>query len=149
MCSSFLIRSSDHDDSRSRGILIGSLSLQSWDHHRDDSDMPMRPRVTLPRSAQYCVHRIIYFSLDFSHFLAILSPMQSLSSIISSHISILYGDISLSPTLSAPPRAEHGEYCFGVFTLAKPLGKAPAIIAGEIASSLRADTEHFTQVNVI
>jgi arginyl-tRNA synthetase len=75
--------------------------------------------------------------------------MQTLSSIISSHISALYGDISFSPTLSAPPKVEHGEYCFGVFTLAKPLGKAPNIIAEEIAVELRKDTEHFTQVNVI
>jgi arginyl-tRNA synthetase len=75
--------------------------------------------------------------------------MQTLSSIISTHISTLYGDIPFSPTLSAPPKVEHGEYCFGVFTLAKPLGKAPNIIAEEIAVELRKDTEHFTQVNVI
>ena len=75
--------------------------------------------------------------------------MQSLSSIISSHISTLYSDISFSPTLSAPPRAEHGEYCFGVFTLAKPLGKSPNMIAEEIATVLRWDATHFTQVNTI
>lgn len=75
--------------------------------------------------------------------------MQTLPSIISAHIAALYSDISFSPTLSAPPRAEHGEYCFGVFTLAKPLGKAPAQIAEEIAIRLREDTAHFTQVNVI
>ncbi len=75
--------------------------------------------------------------------------MQTLSSIISAHISTLYGDIVFSPTLSAPPRSEHGEYCFGVFILAKPLGKSPNQIAEEIATVLRGDTEHFTQVNVI
>ena len=75
--------------------------------------------------------------------------MQTLPSIISAHIAALYGDIVFSPTLSAPPKAEHGEYCFGVFTLAKPLGKAPTQIAEEIASRLREDTNHFTQVNVI
>ncbi len=75
--------------------------------------------------------------------------MQTLSSLISTHISTLYWDIPFSPTLSAPPRAEHGEYCFGIFTLAKPLGKSPNMIAEEIASSLRADIENFTQVNVI
>ena len=75
--------------------------------------------------------------------------MQTLQSIISAHIAALYGDIVFSPTLSAPPKLEHGEYCFGVFTLAKPLGKAPAQIAEEIAIRLREDTTHFTQVNVI
>lgn len=75
--------------------------------------------------------------------------MQNLTTIISSHISNLYGDISFSPTLSAPPKPEHGEYCFGVFTLAKPLGKSPNIIAEEIATELRKDITHFTQVNTI
>jgi arginyl-tRNA synthetase len=75
--------------------------------------------------------------------------MQTLPSIISAHIAALYSDISFSPTLSAPPKAEHGEYCFGVFTLAKPLGKAPTQIAEEIANMLREDTTNFTQVNVI
>lgn len=75
--------------------------------------------------------------------------MQNLTTLISSHIQNLYGDISFSPTLSAPPKSEHGEYCFGVFTLAKPLGRAPNIIAEEIATELRKDTDNFTQVNVI
>ncbi len=75
--------------------------------------------------------------------------MQSLQSIIATYISIIYGDISFSPTLSAPPKAEHGEYCFGVFTLAKPLGKSPNMIAEEIAAELRKDTTHFTQINTI
>lgn len=75
--------------------------------------------------------------------------MQNITSIIASHITDLYGDIWFSPTLSAPPKPEHGEYCFGVFTLAKPLGKAPNIIAEEIAGRLRSDTIHFTQVNTI
>lgn len=75
--------------------------------------------------------------------------MQYLTSIISSHIQSLYADISFSPTLSAPPKPEHGEYCFGVFTLAKPLGKSPNIIAEEIAGRLRSDTNNFTQVNTI
>ncbi|MBP9779204.1 arginine--tRNA ligase [Candidatus Gracilibacteria bacterium] len=75
--------------------------------------------------------------------------MPNLTSIISSHISDLYGDIGFFPTLSAPPKSEHGEYCFGVFTLAKPVGKAPNIIAEEIATELHKDVTHFTQVNVI
>jgi arginyl-tRNA synthetase len=75
--------------------------------------------------------------------------MQTLQSIISSHIAALYGDIVFSPTLSAPPKVEHGEYCFGVFTLAKPLGKAPNQIAEEIAAVLRADLDKFTEVNTI
>ena len=74
---------------------------------------------------------------------------MSLSSIISTHISTLYWDIVFSPTLSAPPKVEHGEYCFGVFTLAKPLGKSPNQIAEEIATVLRKDTIHFTQINTI
>ncbi len=72
-----------------------------------------------------------------------------LDSILSTHIQNLYGDIWFAPVLSAPPKAEHGEYCFGVFTLAKPLGKSPNMIATEIANILRNDIEHFTQVNVI
>jgi len=72
-----------------------------------------------------------------------------LTSIISSHISSLYGDILFSPTLSAPPKPEHWEYCFGVFTLAKTLWKSPNIIAEEIATALRSDTDNFTQVNTI
>jgi arginyl-tRNA synthetase len=75
--------------------------------------------------------------------------MKNLQSIISSHISTLYWDTPFSPALSAPPRLEHGEYCFGVFTLAKPLGKSPNVIAEEIATILKWDTEYFTQVNVI
>ncbi len=72
-----------------------------------------------------------------------------LNTIISQHILALYGDIWFSPTLSAPPKPEHGEFCFGVFTLAKPTGKNPAIIAEEIANVLRTDTTYFTQVNTI
>lgn len=75
--------------------------------------------------------------------------MPNLTSIISSQISDLYGDIWFFPSLSAPPKSEHGEYCFGVFTLAKPISKAPNIIAEEIAAELRKDIMYFTQVNVI
>ncbi len=75
--------------------------------------------------------------------------MQNITSIITSHIATLYGDIRFSPVLSAPPKPEHGEYCFGVFTLAKPIGKSPNIIAEEIATVLRSNTTHFTQVNTI
>lgn len=75
--------------------------------------------------------------------------MQNLSSLISAHISSLYGNIDFTVTLSAPPKSELGEYCFGVFPLAKPLAKAPWVIAEEIATKLREDTEHFTQANVV
>lgn len=75
--------------------------------------------------------------------------MQQLINIITSHINSLYGDIGFIPTLSAPPKVEHGEYCFGVFTLAKPTGKNPAIIAEEVASVLRWDTTNFKSVNTI
>lgn len=75
--------------------------------------------------------------------------MQNITTIITSHIVTLYGDIWFSPILSAPPKPEHGEYCFGVFTLAKPLGKSPNIIAEEIATLLRSDITHFIQVNII
>ncbi len=74
---------------------------------------------------------------------------MSLTSIISSHISSLYGNIDFTITLSAPPKSELGEYCFGVFPLAKPLGKAPWVIAEEIATKLREDTDNFTQANVV
>ncbi|MBC7503427.1 arginine--tRNA ligase [Candidatus Gracilibacteria bacterium] len=72
-----------------------------------------------------------------------------LTSIISAHTSALYPNVSFSPILSAPPKSEHGEYCFGVFTLAKPLGKSPNQIAEEIATELRKDSIHFTQINTI
>jgi arginyl-tRNA synthetase len=60
-----------------------------------------------------------------------------IQSIIQSHISSLYGETGFTAVLSAPPKPEHGEYCFGVFTLAKPTGKNPAIIAEEVANVLR------------
>lgn len=75
--------------------------------------------------------------------------MPTLTSIISSHICSLYGNIDFTVTLSAPPKSELGEYCFGVFPLAKPLAKAPWVIAEEIATKLREDTGHFTQANVV
>ena len=72
-----------------------------------------------------------------------------IQSIIQSHISSLYGETGFTAVLSAPPKLEHGEYCFGVFTLAKPTGKNPAIIAEEVANILRSDKEHFKSVNTI
>jgi arginyl-tRNA synthetase len=75
--------------------------------------------------------------------------MQQLINIITSHITSLYGDTGFIPVLSAPPKPEHGEYCFGVFTLAKPTGKNPAIIAEEVASVLKGDTTHFKSINTI
>ena len=72
-----------------------------------------------------------------------------LTSIIKQHVESLYPHIEFSPILSAPPKPEHGEYCFGVFTLAKPLGKSPNIIAEEIATELRKDTDNIISVNTI
>ena len=72
-----------------------------------------------------------------------------IQSIIQSHISSLYGETGFMAVLSAPPKSEHGEYCFGVFTLAKPTSKNPAIIAEEVANILRSDKEHFKSVNTI
>ena len=72
-----------------------------------------------------------------------------LTSIIKQHVESLYPHIEFSPILSAPPKPEHGEYCFGVFTLAKPLGKSPNIIAEEIATELRKDTDNIISGNTI
>ena len=75
--------------------------------------------------------------------------MQNIQSIIRTSIQSLYGlelqvdMIEISPA----PKRELGEYCIGVFTLAKPLGKSPNIIASEIATELAKHTDIFLSTN--
>jgi arginyl-tRNA synthetase len=86
---------------------------------------------------------------SFFRILSYIRHMQQLINIITSHITSLYGDTGFVLSLSAPPKAEHGEYCFGVFTLAKPTLKNPSIIAEEVANVLKGDTTHFKSINTI
>lgn len=64
-------------------------------------------------------------------------------------LSILRSDYNsdYTPELTVAPKPELGEYCINVFPLAKTAGKAPNLIAEEIASKLAKETEIFTQVN--
>lgn len=74
--------------------------------------------------------------------------MQNISSLISSAIQSLY-QIDFSPEITPAPKAELGEYCIGVFQLAKPLGKAPNIIATELAGELVKHTDIFASTSSI
>jgi arginyl-tRNA synthetase len=73
---------------------------------------------------------------------------MSLSSILSQHIHTLYS-IEYIPTLSAPPDTALGEYCFGVFTLAKDVRRPPADIATEVAQHILKDTQHIVSANSV
>lgn len=74
--------------------------------------------------------------------------MQNISSLISSAIQSLY-QIDFSPEITPAPKSELGEYCIGVFQLAKPLGKAPNIIATELATELAKHTDIFVSTSSI
>ena len=75
--------------------------------------------------------------------------MQNIQSIILASIQSLFGlELETSAIeISQAPKPELGEYCIGVFSLAKPLGKSPNIIAGEVASELAKHTEVFTSTS--
>lgn len=72
--------------------------------------------------------------------------MQSIQSLIRATIQSLYG-VDFTPEISPAPKPELGEYCIGVFQLAKPLGKAPNMIAEELATELAKHTEIFTSTS--
>ena len=57
--------------------------------------------------------------------------MQNIQSIILASIQSLYGITLTENTIeiSPAPKRELGEYCIGIFSLAKPLGKSPNIIS--------------------
>lgn len=74
--------------------------------------------------------------------------MQNIHSLISTTIKSLY-NIDFTPEISPAPKPELGEYCIGVFQLAKPLGKAPNQIAAELADELAKHTETFISTNSI
>lgn len=74
--------------------------------------------------------------------------MQNIQSLISTSIKSLY-NIDFIPEISPAPKPELGEYCIGVFQLAKPLSKAPNQIATELATELTKHTETFTSANSI
>ena len=92
---------------------------------------------------------IFLFPLDFFYFFSILPSMQNIQSIILASIQSLYGleletdAIEISPA----PKRELGEYCIGIFSLAKPLGKSPNIIASEIATELAKHTDTFASTS--
>lgn len=74
--------------------------------------------------------------------------MQNIQSLITNTIKSLY-EVDFSPEISPAPKAELGEYCIGVFQLAKPVGKAPNIIAEELARELAKHTDVFVSTNSI
>lgn len=74
--------------------------------------------------------------------------MQNIQSIISTTVKSLY-DVEFTPDISPAPKAELGEYCIGVFQLAKPVGKAPNMIAEEVARELAKHTDIFISTNSI
>ncbi|MDD2693999.1 MAG: arginine--tRNA ligase [Candidatus Gracilibacteria bacterium] len=74
--------------------------------------------------------------------------MQNIQSFITNTIKSLYG-VDFSLEISPAPKAELGEYCIGVFQLAKPVGKAPNMIAEELATELAKNTEFFVSTNSI
>jgi arginyl-tRNA synthetase len=68
--------------------------------------------------------------------------MNFLKDCISRSIKDLY-HIDYSPEISIAPKPELGEYCINIFPLAKTLGKAPDILAKEIAWQLTHDEDVF------
>lgn len=74
--------------------------------------------------------------------------MQNIQSLITNTIKSLYG-VDFSPEISPAPKSELGEYCIGVFQLAKPVGKAPNMIAEELTTELAKNTEFFVSTNSI
>ncbi len=74
--------------------------------------------------------------------------MQHIQNIITQTIHALYG-IDHIPEISPAPKPEVGEYCIGVFQLTKIVGKAPNIIANEIAWELQKYDTIFLSTNSI
>jgi arginyl-tRNA synthetase len=72
--------------------------------------------------------------------------MQNILSLITEAIHTLYG-INFTPDISVAPKPELGEYCTNVFPLAKTLGKAPNLIADEIATELTKEHDTFVSTS--
>lgn len=69
--------------------------------------------------------------------------------VIQSILSILRSDYNsdYTPELTVAPKPELGEYCINVFPLAKTAGKAPNLIAEEIASKLAKSNDIFSSTS--
>jgi|GEM_PF-3682028 len=70
--------------------------------------------------------------------------MQNIQSIINSSIEKLYSS-NYSPEITIAPKSELGEYCINIFPLAKTAGKAPQIIAEEVANTLAKYSDIFAR----
>ena len=74
--------------------------------------------------------------------------MNHIQTLITNVIHSLYG-VDFSPEISPTPKKELGEYCVGVFQLTKIVGKAPNMIAEELAQELGKHTDTFISTNFI
>lgn len=74
--------------------------------------------------------------------------MNHIQTLITNIIHSLYG-VDFSPEISPAPKKELGEYCIGVFQLTKIVGKAPNMIAEELAQELGKHTDTFVSTNSI
>ena len=70
--------------------------------------------------------------------------MQNIQSIINSSIEKLYSS-NYTPEITIAPKSELGEYCINIFPLAKTAGKAPQIIAEEVANILAKYSDIFAR----
>jgi arginyl-tRNA synthetase len=72
--------------------------------------------------------------------------MKNIQSIITTTIYSLY-NTEFSPEISHAPKPELGEYCINIFPLAKTAGKAPPLIAEEVANALAKHTDIFASTS--
>jgi arginyl-tRNA synthetase len=72
--------------------------------------------------------------------------MQTVKTALSEVFQTLYGK-DIVPEITQAPKPELGEYCINVFPLAKTLGKAPNIIALEVASELKKNNAVFVDTS--
>ncbi len=74
--------------------------------------------------------------------------MNHIQTLITNVLHSLYR-VDFSPEISPAPKKELGEYCVGVFQLTKIVGKAPNMIAEELAQELGKHTDTFISTNSI
>ncbi len=72
--------------------------------------------------------------------------MQNIQSIINSSIEKLYSS-NYTPEITIAPKSELGEYCINIFPIAKTAGKAPQIIAEEVANALAKYSDIFASTS--
>lgn len=72
--------------------------------------------------------------------------MKNIQSIITTTIYSLY-NTEFSPEISTAPKPELGEYCINIFPLAKTAGKAPPLIAEEVANALAKHSDIFASTS--